>query len=133
MRKVKIAQSSRELTKIQKLAYQDTSDCLSLDSVVEEATKNNMPFIIAPKDYVILDVTTDKPTVSGNDTYKTMIVIDRNGAKYATGSNSFAEAFLNIYDTMHEDEEDPEYEIKVSRKESSNYKGKYFLTCNIVA
>lgn len=133
MRTVKIAQSSKELTKIQKLAYQDTSDCLSLDGAVEEATKNGLEFHITPKDYVILNVHTDSPKVSGNEDYKTMIVIDRNGTKYATGSNSFAEAFLNIYNTMHEDEDDPDYEIKVVRKESNNYKGKYFLTCSIVA
>ena len=133
MRKVKIAQSSRELTKIQKLAYQDTSDCISLDTASEEAVKNNVDLIISPKDYVILDVTTDNPSVSGNENYKTMIVIDRNGTKYATGSNSFAEAFLNIYDVMHEDEDDPVYEIKVVRKDSNNYKGKHFLSCNIVA
>ena len=133
MRTVKIAQSSRELNKVQKIAMQDTSNCLSLDAQLEDANKAGHDLVISPKDYVILDITTDKPVASGNENYKNMIIIDRNGTKYATGSNSFMESFINIYNIMHEDEEDPVYDIVVVRKDSKNYRGKYFLSCNIVA
>ena len=133
MRTVKFAQTSKELTKIEKLAYQDTSDCLSIDKAVEEAVRNNMECIITPKDYVMLNIHNDNPKAGGNEDYSTLIVIDRNGQKFATGSQSFIEAFINIFETMHEDEPDPVFDIRVTRKESNNYKGKYFLTCNIVA
>ena len=133
MRTVKIAMASREFTKVQKIALQNTSECISLDAELEKLAKEGKQLLISPKDYVILDITTDKPNLSGNENYKNMIVIDRNGTRYATGSNSFMEAFINIFEIMHEDEEDPQYDIVVERKDSKNYKGKYFLTCNIVA
>ena len=133
MRTVKIAMASREFTKVQKIALQNTSECVSLDAELEELAKEGKQLVISPKDYVVLDITTDKPNLSGNENYKNMVVIDRNGTRYATGSNSFMEAFINIYEIMHEDEEDPQYDIVVKRKDSKNYKGKYFLTCDIVA
>ena len=133
MRTVKIAKASKELTKKEKLAYQDTSDCISLDTAVEEATNAGVQFILQPKDYVLLDIHTDNPKVNDQQDYKSLVVINRDGKKYATGSNSFIEAFVNIFDTMAEDGDDEPYEINVVRKDSKNFKGKHFLTCNIVA
>lgn len=132
-RTVKISKASKELTKVEKIALQDTSDCLSIDKVVGDCLAENKQCIITPKDFVLLNIHNDTPKQGGSEDYITLVVIDRNGNKYATGSTSFAEAFLNIWDGMHEDEDDPVYSIRVLRRDSNNYKGKYFLTCGIVA
>ena len=128
MRTVKIVASSRELTKVEKIAYTDTVDAISIDEALQEAYNGGAELVVAPKDYIIMDIHNDNPKQDGNTDYKTIQLIDTDGNRYITGSKSFMEAFLNIYGAM---EGDP-FKIKVTRRESKNYKGKYFITCNIV-
>lgn len=131
MRTVKFEKTSKELNALEKLAYQDTSDCMSLDKVLEESVRNGQPYItISPAEYVLLAIHTDKPKAGASPDYNTLIIIDTDGNKYATGSNTFIESFVNIFDTLRE-ENVIDYKVKVMRKDSTNYKGKYFLTCNV--
>lgn len=131
MRTVKFEKTSKELNPLEKIAYKDTSDCLSLDKVLEEAVRNGQPYItIKPAEYVLLSIHNDKPKAGASPDYNTLIVIDTDGNKYATGSNSFMESFVDIFDDLRADGV-MDYTIKVMRKESTNYKGKYFLTCNV--
>lgn len=131
MRTVKFERTSKELNPLEKIAYKDTSDCLSLDKVLEEAVRNGQPYItINPAEYVLLSIHNDKPKAGASPDYNTLIIIDTDGNKYATGSNSFMESFVDIFDDLRADGI-VDYRIKVMRKESTNYKGKYFLTCNV--
>lgn len=122
MYSVEIKKTSKEFTKKQRIAIKDTTDAVKLD----DATKENA-LIITPVAYAILDIHNDK---SENPDYEVYVVVDVDGQKYVTGSNSFFSSFLQIFDEMKD--EDDEWEIKIFRSPSNNYKGKDFLTCSIV-
>ena len=49
---------------------------------------------------------------------------------YVSGSETLYRTYQEIAEEMEDEDED--WAIKVIRKESSNYKGKDFLTCVIV-
>ncbi len=67
---------------------------------------------------------------SDNKDYINFIVVDKDGEKYVTGSQSFISSFTDIVDEMLEAGE-TDITIEVYRKESKNYKGKDFITCSI--
>lgn len=58
------------------------------------------------------------------------VIIDENGNKFVTGSESAITSLLDIIDEMTGEDED--YSIEFYKKESKNYKGKSFITCSIV-
>lgn len=117
-----------ELTKKEKIAFKDLSDAYSLDSIVTESDDK----IITPVGYVIIDVHNEK---SDNKDYTKFVIIDDNGNKYVTGSESFFDSFIDIWCDMIGEDEKPEedFEIKIYKKPSKNFSGKSFLTCSIVA
>lgn len=119
---VKIVESSKELTAKEKLKFKDTSNAIRID----EATQDSK-LVIAPDYYVVLDVHNEK---SDNKDYKNYIIVDKQGNKFVTGSESFWTSFRDIFVEMSG--EDEEYEIEIYRLESKNYKGKSFITCSIV-
>ena len=119
---VAIKETSRELTAKKRIALKDTSDAFKLDIVCDEN-----PVIINPMDYAILSIHNEK---SDNVDYVNYVIIDKNGDKYVTGSESFWNSFKDIYDEMLGDEE--EWSIKAYKLDSKNYKGKKFLTCSII-
>lgn len=119
---VEIKGTSRELTAKQRIALKDTSGAIKLDTVCDE---NGV--IIDPIDYAVLAIHNEK---SDNVDYENYVIIDKNGDKYVTGSQSFWSSFMNIYDEMLGEEE--EWAIKVYKLDSKNYKGKKFLTCSII-
>lgn len=119
---VKIAEASKELTAREKIAIKDTTDCVKLDTATEQGT-----VIITPDYYAVLDVHNEK---SEDKDYKNYIVVDKDGTKYVTGSESFWESFSDIFSDM--EGEDEEYSVKAYRVESKNYKGKTFIACSIV-
>ena len=123
-----IRETSMELTKKEKIAFKDLSDAYSLDSIVTESDDK----IITPVGYVIIDVHNEK---SDNKDYTKFVIIDDNGNKYVTGSESFFDSFIDIWCDMIGEDEKPEedFEIKIYKKPSKNFSGKSFLTCSIVA
>ena len=126
MYNVKIIESSKELTKREVLKMKDTTNTLSIDELIKDG--EDASFIITPVDYVILSIECDK--FDGEEkTARNIIVIDKEDKKYRTGSSSFIEAFINIYDEMRGEEE---YEIEIYKVPSKNYKSKYFITCSII-
>lgn len=118
----KIREASKELTAKERVKFKDTTNAIQLD----DATKDN-PLVVAPDFYVILDIHNER---SEDKDYVKYIVVDKNGNKFVTGSESFFSAFKSIFDEMGDCGED--YEIEVYRLPSKNYKGKEFLTCSIV-
>ena len=126
MYNVKIIESSKELTKREVLKMKDTTNTLSIDELIKDGEDTS--FIITPVDYVILSIECDKFD-SEEKISKNIIVIDKEDKKYRTGSQSFIEAFTNIYDEMRGEEE---YEIEIYKVPSKNYKSKYFITCSII-
>ena len=118
---VKIAGASWELTPKDRVKFKDTGDATKLDTIVTEKTPLKG---FVPTGYVILLVHNDR---SSNPDYNQYIIIDNNGKKYVTGSDSFFNSFMNIWTEL--DEED--FSICIYKKESKNYKGKYFLSCSL--
>lgn len=120
--KVTITYSSLEnMSARERIKLKDTSDALSLDELTTEA-----PLVISPEYYAVLDVHNEY--AKGDKDYSQYVVVDDEGNKYVTGSDSFYSAFKEIADEM----EDEKYEIKIYRKPSKNYSGKDFITCSII-
>ena len=118
---VAIKESSRELTAKQRIALKDMTDAVKLD----EATQVE-PVLINVDMYAVLDIHNEK---SENPDYENYIVVDKNGTKYSTGSESFWSSFMDIYTEM--EGEDEEWALKVYRVPSKNYKGNDIITCSI--
>ena len=118
---VSIKETSRELTAKQRIALKDTTTAIKLD----EATQVE-PVIINVDMYATLAIHNEK---SENPDYDNYIVVDKNGTKYVTGSESFWSSFMDIFTEM--EGEDEEWALKVYRVPSKNYKGKDFITCSI--
>ena len=122
---VQIIESSRELTKREKLLMSNVSNAVSIDSVVTE----ECPLVIEPKDYVRLQVHNEKLD-DGKKDYEIIIVIDSSGNKYYTGSANAIDDFIDVYcDMVGEDES---YGVEFYKKLSKNYNGKYFIGCTII-
>lgn len=124
---VTISETSREnLTARERLFFADTSSAKTLDSIVPE---NGEGIIITPVDYAVLNIHNDKAKSDEKD-YTQYLIIDSDNKSYITGSNSFWNSFIGIYNVMKGENES--YEIKIERKPSKNYTGKSFLTCSII-
>lgn len=123
-----VKEASKELTPKQKIMLKDLSNAESLDLATTESEFNNTKTIINVDFYAKIAVHNEK---AEDKDYETLVVVDKNGTKYYTGSQSFAIAFMDIYEEMTEAGED-EIVIEVYRKESKTYKGKQFITCSII-
>ena len=119
---VVIAESSAELSAKERIFIKDTSNATKLDLACEDTKLK-----ITPVQYAVLDVHNEK---SDNVDYKVYIIIDKDGNKYVTGSESFWNSFKSIYDEMKNETE--VWELEIYKLDSKNYKGKKFLTCSIV-
>ena len=119
---VKIRETSRELTAKERVMLKDTSDAVKLDVVTTES-----PVLIDVDMFAILDIHNEK---SDRKDYANYLVVDKDGTKYVTGSDSFWSSFINIYTEMSTSDES--YNIKVYKLPSKNRQGKDFITCSIV-
>lgn len=119
---VSIAEVSKELTAKERIKIKDTTDAIKLDEATQ-ATE----VVIELDFYAILNIHNEK---SDNKDYKNYVLVDKNGNKYVTGSESFFTSFIAIYDEMKNEEE--AWSVKAYRVPSKNYKGKDFLTCAIM-
>ena len=114
---------SKELSARERVLIKDTTNAISLD---EATSDSDSPLVISPDFYAVLDVHNEK---SDNKDYTKYILVDKNGNKFVTGSDSFWNSFMEI---MAEMEDEGDFEIQVYRRESKNYKGKSFITCSII-
>ena len=122
---VKIRETSKELSAKERIAIKDTSNAISIDEVT--ATEGSI--VIQYDFHVILDIHNEK---SDNKDYTKIVVMDKGGTKYVTGSESFRTALTDIVDEMVDAGEGDNITIEVYRKDSKNYKGKQFITASIV-
>lgn len=122
---VKIRETSKELSAKERVAIKDTSNAISID----EVTNENGKMIIEYSYHVILDIHNEK---SDNKDYVKTVIVDKEGNKFVTGSESFRTALVEIVEEMVEAGEGDNITIECYRKESKNYKGKSFITCSIV-
>lgn len=121
--KAEINTSSKEFTAKERIMMKDFSDAEQFDDIIDTT-----PLIITPESWAEIAVHNEN---SKNDKdYMKYVIIDKDGRKYITGSNSFWDSFMDIWGDMSGEDED--WAIKVYKKKSNNYAGKCFLTCSIV-
>lgn len=115
----------KELTKKEKAMLKDLTDCTVLGTEVEAS---EFDIIIHPAFYAILSVHND--ALSEPD-YEVYVIVDRDGTKYQTSSDSFITSFRDIISDM--EDEDPEtWAVKVTLKPSKNRTGKSFLRAVLI-
>lgn len=123
-----ITEASRELTARERIMYKDTQNAVSLlDMATEAIAQGSKAIITNVKDYIKINIHNDK---SEDKDYMNFIIVDGNGEKYVTGSQSFVNAFMDIYEEM-KNEVEP-WGIQLNLLESKNYKGKHILTCSLI-
>lgn len=119
---VSIRETSREISSKERVKLKDTTNAVKLDTATQEGN-----VIINPDMYAILDIHNE----NGDDKdYVNYVVIDVDGTKYVTGSQSFWNSFMDIYAEMENETE--EWSIEVYRMPSKNRPGKDFITCSII-
>lgn len=123
--KADIGESSKELSTREKIKVKDLTSAIAIDKVVEP----EKPLVIAPDFYAYLIIHNEKLPENEQD-YKTMVIVDKSGTKYYTGSDSAISSFVDIFDDMIETAEP--FEIEFYKRESKNYSGKHFITCSLV-
>ena len=125
----KITYSSKELTAREKIKLKDLTNAIQLDEATQNAEFEDAGnLVITPDYYAEVSVHNEK---SDSKDYVKFVVVDTNGTKYVTGSESFITAFKDIVDEMADAGEEEGYDIEVYRMESKNYKGKSFITCSL--
>lgn len=120
-----ITESSKELSVREKIKLKDLTSAIAIDKVVEP----EKPLVIAPDFYAYLSIHNEKLPENEQD-YKTMVIVDKSGTKYYTGSESAVSSFVDIFDEMIDTAEP--FEIEFYKRESKNYNGKHFITCSLV-
>ena len=118
---VTIKEASMELTAKERIRLKDTTNAIKLDTATD-----NAPITITPKAFAIISIHNEK---SDNVDYLNYIIVDKDGNKYVTGSDSFWSSFKSIWDEMETEAE--EWELEIYKLDSKNYKGKKFLTCSL--
>lgn len=119
---VTIKYVSKELSAKERVMIKDTTNAISLDEATQGAK-----FVFEPDYYAILNVHNEK---SEDKDYTKYLIVDKEGSKLVTGSESFFTAFSDIMEEMMGTDET--FEIEAYRLPSKNYKGKEFITCSIV-
>lgn len=122
--KAKVIDSKRVLTAREKVMMKDTTEAIKLD----EATQETGAIIITPVNHAVILIHNEH---SENTDYEVYVLVDKDGQKYVTGSESFWSTYTEIYEEMLDAEEE-DYSIKVYRRPSKKYAGKEFLTCSLV-
>lgn len=123
--RAEIIEGATGMTKKEQLMFLDLTDCISLD----EATKESPVMIenIGADSFALISVHNEK---AENKDYQVLVLIDGKGVRYRTGSESFYNAFRDIYDQMNGSGE--VWGIKAFRKPSKNYTGRDFFTCTVI-
>lgn len=118
---VQIIKVSQELSAKERIKIKDTTDALKLDDVTQAEA-----IVLYPTMWAELQIHNEN---SDNKDYKNYIIVDKDGRKFTTGSESFWSSFIQIADEMENESE--EWGIKVYRMPSKNYNGRTFITCSI--
>lgn len=123
---VTIREASKDMTAKERIMLKDTSNAVSIDALTTEQGN----FIIEFAYYAILDVHNEH--ADNNTDYTKVVVVDKAGTKYVTGSEAFIRNLVDIVAEMTEAGEQDNIRLEVFRKESNNYKGKTFISVALI-
>lgn len=122
---VKVVESSKELTKKETVMFKDLSDAVNLSEFIDE---HDGAVMIDVESWVEIAIHNEKAKDGQNKDYNNYVVVDKNGTRYYTGSESFWSSFKNIWCDMNDSTE--EWSLKVYKKQSKGKKD--FITCSIM-
>ena len=122
---VKVEESSKELTKKETVMIKDLSDAVNLSEFIDE---HDGAVMIDVESWVELAIHNEKAKDGQNKDYTNFVVVDKNGTRYYTGSESFWSSFKNIWCEMSDSTE--EWSLKVYKKQSKGKKD--FITCSVI-
>ena len=122
---VKVVESSKELTKKETVMFKDLSDALNLSEFIDE---HGGAVMIDVETWVELAIHNEKAKDGQNKDYTNYVVVDKNGTRYYTGSESFWSSFNDIWCDMSDSTE--EWSLKVYKKQSKGKKD--FITCSVM-
>ena len=123
--KSKVKSVSIELDPRDRIKFKDTSDAYGIDMAL-----STLESLVLNIEYYG-ELAIHNENAEGDKDYNTYVFVDRDGNKYITGSESVWSSFTDIVDELADDGITEIPPIKFYKKESKNYKGKYFLTCSI--
>lgn len=119
---VKVREASIELTARDRIRIKDTTNATALDSATQAGS-----VVIDPAWWAILDIHNEG---SQDKDYSCFVIVDRNGDRFKTGSQSFWSSFINIWEELKDDDEP--FQIKVYRMPSKSREGRDFITCSLI-
>lgn len=122
---VKVVESSKELTKKETVMFKDLSDAVNLSEFIDEHGGSVM---VDVESWVELAIHNEKAKDGQNKDYTNFVVVDKNGTRYYTGSESFWSSFMDIWLDMSDYIE--EWSLKVYKKQSKGKKD--FITCSVI-
>lgn len=122
---VKVVESSKELTKKETVMFKDLSDAINLSEFIDE---HDGAVMIDVESWLELAIHNEKAKDGQNKDYTNYVVVDKNGTRYYTGSESFWSSFKDIWCDMSDSTE--EWSLKVYKKQSKGKKD--FITCSVM-
>lgn len=122
---VKVVESSKELTKKETVMFKDLSDAVNLSEFIDE---HDGAVMVDVESWVKLAIHNEKVKDGQSKDYTNYVVVDKNGTRYYTGSESFWSSFNDIWCDMNDSEE--EWSLKVYKKQSKGKKD--FITCSVM-
>lgn len=122
---VKIITASKELSAKEKIRIKDFTNALQLDDIIQGSEH----FMLDYDYHVVMEVHNEK-TKNQNKDYRKVVIVDRAGKAYVTGSESFLTAMEDIVSEMSETGED--FALDCYKVDSKNFQGKQFITCTVI-
>lgn len=122
---VKLVESSKELTKKETVMFKDLSDAVNLSEFIDE---QHGAVMIDVESWAELAIHNENAKEGQDKDYTNYVVIDKNGTRYYTGSESFWSSFKDIWCEMSDSTE--EWSLKVYKKQSKGKKD--FITCSVM-
>lgn len=122
---VKLVESSKELTKKETVMFKDLSDAVNLSEFIDE---QHGAVMIDVESWAELAIHNENAKEGQDKDYTNYVVVDKNGTRYYTGSESFWSSFKDIWCEMSDSTE--EWSLKVYKKQSKGKKD--FITCSVM-
>lgn len=118
----KVERATIELSAKDRIRIKNFSSAHALDEIVTEES----PLMIDMAFYAVVNV--HNPKGKDKTDYDKCVIVDNSGEMYVTGSNNVIRQLDDISSEMGGEP----FCIEVYKRPSKNYKGKCFMSCNII-
>ncbi len=122
---VKIISTSKELSAKEKIRIKDFTAASQLDDIIQPGEH----FMLDYDFHAVMEVHNEKTKNEKKD-YKKVVIVDKAGNAFVTGSESFLTAMEDIISEMADSGE--EFQLDCYKVDSKNFQGKQFITCTVI-